>query len=271
MFHRPLTAADLLAHGPCRRIGQRVVVQEVVDSTNQFLLERAAEFGDGAIAWAEYQTAGRGRLGRRWAAPRGSSVLLSVLLLEPPDTPLLTLGALLAALAACEGIEQASDCHPGVRWPNDIVHAGRKLGGVLAESCAVPERDRRVVVIGINCLQQRGHFPGELARTATSLECESHQPVDRAAVAAGLVARLDHWLLVCGQDTDRWRDVRRAWQARCEDTGQRVRLEHDGRIYSGTALEVADDGDLVVELDAGGRRRFSAATTTRLVPASEGD
>jgi len=270
MQHRPLTVADLLPHGPGIRVGARVIIHEQLPSTNQYLLEHPAELGDGTIAWTEYQTEGRGRLGRRWTVPRGSSVLLSVLLFEPPDSALLTLGSLLAAVAACEAIEAATDCQPGVRWPNDLILGNRKLGGVLAESTLLPADTGRAVVIGtgINCLQQRSHFRGELAPIATSLECESHQPVDRAAVAAGVVARLDHWLAACHRVVTGWEDVRRAWRMRCEDAGKRVRLEHNGRIYTGTALEVSDTGDLVVELDDGGRRSFSPATTTRVVPVA---
>jgi BirA family biotin operon repressor/biotin-[acetyl-CoA-carboxylase] ligase len=265
--HRPLTADDLLARGPLRRLGRRVFIHDSIDSTNQFLLEHAGEVGDGAVASAELQTAGRGRLGRRWEAPRGSSVLLSVLLREPPDTPLTSLGALLAAVAACEAIEDTTDCSPGVRWPNDLVCGGRKLGGVLAESCVLPGATERAVVIGvgINGLQQRGHFRGALAQTATSLECECTQPLNRAALAAALLARLDRWLLVCRDQAGGWSAMRAAWRARCDDVGMRVTLEHDGRAFCGTAVEISDVGDLVVQLDEGGRRQFAATATTRVV------
>jgi BirA family biotin operon repressor/biotin-[acetyl-CoA-carboxylase] ligase len=265
-MHQPLTAADLLASGGLRRLGRGLFVHDVLDSTNQFLLERAGELDDGAVAWAEFQTAGRGRLGRRWEAPRGSSILLSVLVHEPVDSPLLSVGAMLAAVAACEAIEATTACAPGVRWPNDIVRGGRKLGGVLAESCALSGAGNRAVVIGVgvNCLQQRAHFQGELARTATSLECECAHPVARRAVAAALLARLDHWFTLCQHEAAGWLRIRAAWQRRCEDVGTRVTLEHDGRTYAGTAVEIAETGALIVALDDGTRRQFAAANTARL-------
>ncbi len=188
---------------------------------------------------------------------------------EPADSPALTLGTMLAAVAACEAIEAATDCSPGVRWPNDIVLGGRKLGGVLAESCPLPAdasgTARRAVVIGlgINCLQHRGHFTGELADRATSLDCESPRPIDRARVAAGVLARLDHWLAAPGEDRGAWGELRIAWRSRCEDVGTRVTLLHDGRTFAGTALAISNEGDLIVELDRGGRRCFGSATTTR--------
>ncbi len=280
--HRPLTSTDLLPTGPLLRLGRQVFVHDTLDSTNAWLLREAATAGDGAVAWAEFQTAGRGRLGRRWEAPRGSSVLLSVLLHEPADSALLVRGGLLAAVAACEAVEHATHCTAGLRWPNDVMVHGRKLGGVLVESCfrgpqssalragprssaSHPPVDGRAVVIGVglNCYQQRGHFPADLVDQATSLEQESLQPVERAAVAASLLARLDAWLSQLATPTTGWPALQAAWRVRCNDLGTRVTLQHDNRTFHGTALEVTADGDLLVQLDEGGRRSFAAASTTR--------
>jgi len=261
--HRPLCAEDLLAAGPLQRIGQRVLCFETLDSTNTFLLQRAEELCDGTVAVAEQQTAGRGRLGRRWHAPRGAAILMSVLLREPAGSRLAAWAGLLAAEAAAEAIAASTDCVPTIRWPNDLLLGGRKVGGVLVETCALGGGRRGVVLgIGINCLQQRGHFPAELRDKATSLELESRHPIDRAAVAAVLVRWLDLWVMRVGRQ-EGGRELGAAWRARCEDIGRRVRLEQDGRAYSGTALDIDEHGDLIVQLDEGGRRHFAAATTTR--------
>ena len=191
MRHR-LSETELLADGPLARLASRVFTFDEIDSTNAFLLARADELPDGAIAAAEFQSAGRGRQGRQWTAPRGSSVMLSVLLIEPGDSVLLTRATMLASLAACEALDACTDQQVGLRWPNDLVLRGRKLGGVLAESTTLPpNRGAMVVGIGINCLQQRGHFDNGLAQKATSLEIESVLAIDRPAIAARLVARLD--------------------------------------------------------------------------------
>jgi BirA family transcriptional regulator, biotin operon repressor / biotin---[acetyl-CoA-carboxylase] ligase len=262
--HRPLTAEDLLPHGPLRRLGRQVYVQATVDSTNAFLLERAGQLEDGALACAEFQSAGRGRLGRRWEAPRGAAVLLSVLLHEPADAPVLTRGAMLGCVAACEAVEAATDCTPTIRWPNDIALGAGKLGGVLTET-RVCDGGRAVVIgIGLNCLQQAGHFKGDLAAKAVPLDMVSTQPVSRAAAARGLVAALDRWLSRVAEAPEGWAALAGAWRRRCDDFGQRVTLEHDGRVIAGTALEVTADGELVVQPEQGRRRSFSAATTTRV-------
>jgi BirA family transcriptional regulator, biotin operon repressor / biotin---[acetyl-CoA-carboxylase] ligase len=266
-----LSEKSILPAYQLRRIGGRVLVFDELDSTNAYLLGHAAEINDGAVVVAEFQTAGRGRLGRRWLSPRGASVLLSVLLKEPLDSPWLGRATLAAALAACEAVEAVTACRPGLHWPNDLVLSGKKLGGVLVESTPLarnphePAAQRAVVVgIGVNCLQQRGHLPGEIADTATSLEIESASPVDRVAVARSLLERLDAHFAPPTISQPAWTEVLAAWKSRCEDLGSRVTLQQDRPVYTGTVLDVSDDGDLLVQLDQGRRRYFAAATTTRL-------
>ena len=108
---------------------------ETIDSTNRYLLEEARSGApDGVVAVAEFQSAGKGRLGRRWEAPAGANLLLSVLL--RPDLPAAErhLASAVVALAAAEGVESAAGLRLGLKWPNDLLGPdGRKLAGVLAE------------------------------------------------------------------------------------------------------------------------------------------
>jgi BirA family biotin operon repressor/biotin-[acetyl-CoA-carboxylase] ligase len=270
-MHRPLTQTDLFPHGPLRRLGRRVELFSEIDSTNTYLLAHAADLGDGAVAAAEFQTAGRGRQGRRWLAPRGSSILLSVLLIEPEGSRWVAHAGLLAAVAASEAVEAETHCRPSLRWPNDLVVGSKKLGGVLTESSPLsplPDRDvaQRAVVIGVglNCFQQPGHFGTELAETATSLEIECTQPVDRPALARRLIERLEAHLSDEPRRQSDWAWLREAWAARSDDFGKHVTLLENSRRYTGTVLEIADNGDLLVQLDSGGRRQFESTTTTRI-------
>jgi BirA family biotin operon repressor/biotin-[acetyl-CoA-carboxylase] ligase len=266
-MHGPLTASDLFPAGPLRRLGRRVELFSELDSTNAYLLGHAGELEDGTVAVAEFQSAGRGRQGRRWLAPRGSAILLSVLLIESANSTRIAQATSLAALASAEAIEAETACRPALRWPNDLVVEGRKLGGVLAESTQLrgPGQLRRALVIGVglNCFQQRGHLGADLAKTASSLEIECPEPINRPALARRLIERLDTHFSgePATQDDLRW--VHQAWTARCADLGAWVTLEEDSRRYTGTVLEIADNGDLIVQLDTGGRRRFESATTTR--------
>ncbi len=251
-----------MAAGPLRRIGREIHCFHVIDSTNRWLLENAELARDGAIVTAEYQTCGRGRLGRVWLAPRGAAVQLSVLLHEPEGSVWLRLAAVLGAVAACEAIAASTVCPARVRWPNDLILDGLKLGGVLAESRPLERAvglRALVLGIGINCYQQRGHFAPELAGKATSLELGSFAPVDRSALAAILLARLDAYL----SDDDAERLVHR-WRAFCLDRMQRAELLCDGQRVSGTILDIMPDGDLRLRCPDGTERVYPAATTTRL-------
>ena len=262
-MHRPLSAADFPPRGETRRLGRAVHCLENIDSTNAFLLMHAPELPDGTLAVAEHQTAGRGRLRRVWSAPRGSSILLSALLHEPPDSGLLREATLLACVAVCDAVQSAAGISAAVRWPNDVVIAGRKLAGVLAESTPLPDGRRALVVgIGLNCLQQRGHFHGVLSERATSLEIESAAAIDRPAVARALVVQFDHCLWRAAQAGGLAR-LRQEWLDRCDDRGQPVTLLSQDHTHRGTIVDIDSAGDLVVQLDSGERRAFEAATTTR--------
>lgn len=262
-MQRPLTCDDFPPIENLKRLrGARHCFSQI-DSTNAFLLQSAASLPDGSIATAEFQNSGRGRLGRTWQAPRGSSVLLSILLHEPPQSPLLPLSAMLASLAACQAIESTSDLRPALRWPNDLVIHGRKVAGVLAESTPLSDGRRAVVVgIGINCLQQRGHFDTELSAKATSLEIESTRPIDRPATVRELVRKLDNQL--CATSTEQFSRARNDWLARCNDRGKPVTLHTRNGPRRGTILDIDADAGLLVHLDTGERCLFEAATTTRL-------
>ncbi len=264
----PLEQSDLLPAGPLRRLGRRLTLLPETDSTNTWLLARAETLEDGAVVLAEYQSAGRGRLGRQWHAPRGSSILMSVLLIESADSALLPLATAAASLAAVEAVEAETTCTPRLRWPNDIVVQQRKLGGVLAESRSIttatgPAR-ALVVGLGLNCYQQAGHFSRELADLATSLEIECREPISRAAIGRRLLQTLDRRLCDAASRPDGPRRLLRDWAGRCDDIATRITLREGGRVVTGTVLDVVENGDLLVQLDQGGRRRFEPATTTRI-------
>lgn len=181
--------ADSLAPDTVRpllrgRFGGVYRYAEVAPSTQRMLTEDHAE---GAVAVAEEQTEGRGRLGRRWHAAPGSSILVSVLLLpavEPPRLPELSLvagGAVAQAIAAVTGIE------PAIKFPNDVLIEGRKVAGILAES----SESRVVVGIGLNANQTARELPTDTVTPPTSLRVELGDPVERAELLAAILFELE--------------------------------------------------------------------------------
>jgi BirA family transcriptional regulator, biotin operon repressor / biotin---[acetyl-CoA-carboxylase] ligase len=206
------------------------------DSTNSRLLDEArAGAPEGAVLVADHQTAGRGRLGRRWEAPPGSSLLVSVLL--RPDVSLgrahlVTMAAGLAASDACEAV---CGVRPGLKWPNDLVVDDAKLAGLLAESVVEGEALRALVVgMGLNVTAA----PTE---GATALADHAARPVERRPL-------LDAWLERLDARLDALDEVLADYRPRCATLGREVRVERpDGGVLTGTAADVTDDGHLVVD------------------------
>jgi BirA family biotin operon repressor/biotin-[acetyl-CoA-carboxylase] ligase len=213
--------------------------------------------------FAEYQSAGRGRLGREWHAPRGASLLCTVLLWEDLSTLSPARLTLSTAVAASLAIETACHIEPNIRWPNDLYIASRKLGGILVEARSGPEKLAPVAIgIGINCLQHAAHFPPELRERATSLELSSSEPIDRARLAVELLRQLDHFFSRQAQVDDRI--LIEAWRSRSSDIGTHVTLSADGREFHGRIVDIHPTEGLVLQVDDGGRRHFDPSTTTRL-------
>lgn len=245
-------------------VGRRFAYLESTDSTNDEAWCRIGEArSNGLVVLAEHQSKGRGRMGRSWQSPRGAGVLMSVLLLDAYDKWRGEELALLAAVAACDGVRTSTGVDPRIKWPNDLLVNGLKLGGILVESRIMQPGSRAYVIgIGINCLQPRGLFVGGLAESATSLDLESDRAIDRSAVVIEILRAMDQWL--ASDPRDAKPDLRDAWLSRCEPMGMRVRLRHRGSIYTGTMIDIDPRAALVLELDGGGRRAFEAADTTIL-------
>jgi BirA family biotin operon repressor/biotin-[acetyl-CoA-carboxylase] ligase len=170
-----------LLHG---RFGRPYLYFERCESTQR---ELAADAPEGAVAVAEEQTAGRGRLGRPWHAPARTSILVSVNLRPPVDPPRLPELSVVAGLAAADAVAQETGVRPEVRFPNDLLIGDRKVAGILAEA-----RDDRVVLgIGINVNLTEAELPADVDTPATSLLVETGRPVDRARLLATLLEHLE--------------------------------------------------------------------------------
>jgi len=173
------------------RFGHVYRYAEVVPSTQRML---AGNDGEGAVAVAEEQTEGRGRLGRSWEAPEGTSVLVSVLLLPAVQAARLPELSLVAGGAVAEAIVEVTGIEPTIKYPNDVLIAGRKVAGILAES----SEGRVVLGIGVNANQTREQLPANAQTEPTSLRLELGEPVNRVQLLVAILLQLerayDAWL-----------------------------------------------------------------------------
>ncbi|HVX20207.1 MAG TPA: biotin--[acetyl-CoA-carboxylase] ligase [Acidimicrobiales bacterium] len=255
-----------------------------VGSTNTYVSDLARQGAPaGLVAVADHQTAGRGRLGRRWEAPPGTSLLLSVLLrpvLDPAQLHLCTAAVALAAAAACRSVAGSRPDHdrpdhdrpdedwPDLKWPNDLLLDGRKLAGVLAEADPAapggpPGSVAVVVGIGLNV-----DWSGPPGAGGTCLAEHAGRPVDREALLQALLTELGPRVEALDSAEGR-HGLAAELRRRCRTLGQPVRVDLPDGSIDGTAVDLTDDGHLVVDT-AAGRRTVAAGDVVHLRPSGGG-
>jgi BirA family biotin operon repressor/biotin-[acetyl-CoA-carboxylase] ligase len=225
-------------------------------STNADLLAMAREGAPaGTVLVADHQTAGRGRLGRRWEAPVGSSLLMSMLLPLGPAGGRPQRLTQAVALAAAHGCEDVAGVRPELKWPNDLLVGDRKLAGVLAESSLVDGRIAAVVVgLGLN-VNWPEETPAELAGVVTALNHAAGREVDRLAMLDAVLARLS---------ATEWDRLDEQYRERLGTLGRRVRVDLGSVELIGTAIDLTAGGELVVRADGGSRHEVSAGDVVHL-------
>ena len=245
MAYSPLLVSAIRRGLHIQRIGREIVYIRSVGSTNDWLKAAAAEGAtEGLVVIAEEQSAGRGQAGRSWDAPLGCCLLVSVLFRPsfPPDhlPALMMLGACAAAGAAVD----LTGLPVQLKWPNDLISEGGKLGGVLTESSVVDERvEWAILGIGLNVNLNRralASIPG-----ATSLQFELGKRINRNALARALLQGIDdrYQMVTSGEHVA----VVSEWRARLSTIGQWVTLRVGSHVEGPFfALQVTDSGGLVL-------------------------
>jgi BirA family biotin operon repressor/biotin-[acetyl-CoA-carboxylase] ligase len=166
------------------RLGKPYRYVERTESTQRLL---GSDDPEGAVAAADEQTEGRGRLGRSWYAPARTSLLFSVLLVPAVEPQRLPELSLVAGRAVAAALETAAGVPPEVKFPNDVLLGGRKVAGILAEAA----EGRVVLGIGVNVNQRREELPVDAQTPPTSLRLETGREHERAPLLAEILLRLE--------------------------------------------------------------------------------
>ena len=229
----------------------------VIDSTNTRAKSLAKEGAPhGTVLIAGSQTGGRGRMGRTFQSPEGMGVYLSVILRPhcPPEKLMHLTCA--AGVAMTEAVEKASGIRPQVKWINDLVVDGKKLGGILTEmSVDKGMVEYAVVGIGINCLQGKEDFPAEIADLATSLSLAAGKTVPPEKLAAAMVDAL--WNMSGILFTEKAAIMAR-YKANCITLGKDVQVLRAGTVLQGKSIDLDEDGGLLVAYPDGRREWVSS-------------
>ncbi len=243
---------------------QHLDVVAETGSTNLDLADRfrRGDAAPGSVLIADYQSAGRGRQGRSWTAPPGTSIAMSVLI-APEDVAdaRWTWLPLIAGLAVADGLRGIADLAAVLKWPNDVLVGDRKICGVLAERIAGPPGPACVLGMGINVHLTEDQLPVPTATSVALLQ----PAVDRVRneLIATVLALLELWL-------GRWEAgpdnavLHEAYVNRCATLGRRIEIQlGGGRVVTGQATGIDDDGRLVLRT-AEGERVFGAGDVVHL-------
>ena len=224
--------------------GKTVHFAKETDSTNLWIKRLAKEgASEGTLALAEFQSAGRGRLGRSWEVPEGTSVMMSILLrpkFEPQYAPTLTLVMGMAVAKAVKNL----GFDVSIKWPNDVVVSHKKICGILTE---MGVRDGKIdyAVIGVGINVNIKEFPEEMADKATSLYLESGKEFDRSQIPGLVMEAFEEYYEKFAATCD-LSGLKEEYESILANYNQPVRVLAK-EPYEGVARGITDGGELLVE------------------------
>ena len=225
--------------------GCSLFYRETVDSTNDWAKkEGQAGAKEGSIYLAERQAAGKGRRGRVWESPAGTSLSMSLLLRPGVRREHVSMLTLVMGLAAARGIRQVSGLEAEIKWPNDVVYGGKKLCGILTE--LAPRGDFVVIGTGINVNTEQ--FPEALRDRATSLYLELGRKVSREETAAAVFTEFFRYYRRF-LETENLELFREDYNSLLANRGRHVRVMDLRTPFEGTALGINELGELLVRRD----------------------
>ncbi len=225
---------------------------DTVDSTNTRAKRLAKEGAPhGSVLVAGTQTGGRGRMGRSFSCAAGMGVYFSLILRPNCAGEKLMHLTCAAGLAACRAVEQVCGVKPQIKWPNDVILKGKKLGGILTElgfDSRTGLVDYAIIGVGINCNQRAQDFPEELRTIATSIQDALGVTCAPAKLAAALIDafyEMDRLLF------DSKAQLMDAYRRSCATLGQEISVIQGDSTRPGTALDIDKDGGLIVRFENG--------------------
>lgn len=247
-----------------RFVGKDIVFFEEVDSTNRVAKQLAQKgAAAGAVVVAEAQGKGRGRLERPYFSPAGKGIWFSVILrphILPQEAPKCTLLAAVAVAMAMKRFGLKAE----IKWPNDILHEGKKLTGILTEMSAELDRVNYIVIgTGVNVNMEEKDFPEELRGKATSLAIMKGEKLPRVAFFQAVLEALDELCTVLEEDG--FAPIVARWREYAVTLGQDVHvIGATGRgSFDGRAVDIDEEGALLVETADGVRRVLAGDVSIR--------
>ena len=247
---------DILSGLQNRIVGRQIQTYGRVSSTNDLALQCGIDgAAEGTLILAENQTQGRGRHGRKWLAPPGSSILASVILRHRLRADQVGLPNLIGAVAIATAISELTNLSARIKWPNDVLIQGKKVSGVLTEL----EYDRHrqpffVMGFGVNVNTTRTDLPEELRASATSVQIENNRKISRVALLQAILHRLEeNYLRLKRNDTE---PIIATANRLSYHFGDWIQIQMADGVFCGEIEAIDQDGGLLLKDVNGNRRKF---------------
>lgn len=243
-------------------IGKNIIFLDNVGSTNTYAMELAGKGAPhGTVVITEWQTGGRGRMGRTWISPSGGNLYMSVILQPSIPAEDATLLTLLAGVACCRALRSGSGLPVEIKWPNDLLISGRKVGGILTEIKTKAGGIRFAVVgIGINVNVGTESFPEEVRTIATSLKAETSREQSVELLAAAILNEMDYWHnIMTGGGREK---LLGEWRKMASLFGKAVDVVQGDKVLTGIAGDIDERGFLLLRLSSGAIIKVGAGDLT---------
>ena len=242
--------------------GQSCLCFPVLDSTNDYAKELAKkECVHGTLIVADTQTAGKGRRGRIWQSPEGTTISMSLCLEPKLPTEKVSGLTLVAALSVAEAIFEITEKRAQIKWPNDIVLNGRKICGILTELCF--RKETYVVIVGVGVNVNTEHFPEEIQEVASSLKRECGKEVSREALIAAILKHFERFF-ASYEKTEDLSLLRKDYEEMLANKDREVLVLDPQQAYKGIAKGITDSGNLVVVCEDGSEKEvYSGEVSVR--------
>lgn len=245
-----------------KNFGKDIYFYDELNSTNDkmcILAKNGAK--EGTVVIAQTQSAGKGRRGHIWKSPKNTGIYMSILMypnISPRQAPKITL---IAGLCVCKAIRKITGIKAVIKWPNDLLINGRKVCGILTEMNAGMEKVN-FIVLGIGINVNTNSFPKEIENIATSLKIEGNKNYIRKTIIQEFLKEFEEYYYKYIEDTD-FKKFVKEYKNFCSTIGQKVNVISNNS-FSGLAVDVTDDGELVVEKENGDREIvFSGEVSVR--------
>jgi BirA family biotin operon repressor/biotin-[acetyl-CoA-carboxylase] ligase len=230
-------------------IGKKIIYKDVVDSTNTYAFSLAlGGEAEGTCIIAETQKTGKGRLGRKWFSPVGKNLYMSIVLRPPIPPSSVYPITFLSSLAVYDTITAITDVEPILKWPNDVLIAGRKVCGTLLELSTEADMVRFVIVgIGLNINMGEHEIDDEIKDKATSLLVQTKKAFERAQVCGILLTNLERYYNIFREKGSE--EISLVWEDRAKIKGKYFEITQMGESFKGISEGIDRDGAMLLNID----------------------